>query len=266
MTGDVNLWVNEAAQQLFVAARERRPIASLKERPSGSDGNALGLAYKVQQALIARHLAEGDRVVGYKVAITSRRKLAELSLASPIAGKLLASASVPSGGAVPAGALIRPRIEPEVAFVMDKPLRGPHCTIVDVARAVAYVAPAFEILDARYPPGAFNAFAAVADNVSASRHVLGPQQFALSGLDLARIGCVLHRNGDIVATGAGGQVLGHPMQSVVELVNDLATRDEALEAGAIVLAGGLIEAMPVQAGDHLRASFHTLGDVSVSFG
>jgi len=265
MANDIDLWISNTARRLFAAARERSPIAESNERTSEDREQRLAAAYDVQHALIAQHLTEGDRVVGYKVAITSRSKLAELSLASPIVGKLLATGSVPSGGTVSADMLIRPRIEPEVAFVMDKPLRGPHCTVVDVARALAYVAPAFEILDSRYLPGAFDAFAAVADNVSASKYVLGPQQISLSSVDLPLIGCLLHRNGEIVATGAGGQVLGHPIQSVVALVNDLAIRGEALEAGAIILAGGLIEARQVQPGDHWRASFHTLGEVSVSF-
>lgn len=258
MNNDAKLWANEAAKHLFTAARERSPIAALSVPKSSAEVDALNLAYWVQKQLVAQYLADGDRIVGYKVAITTRYKLKQLSLNSPITGKLLASAAVSNGGAIYSNLLIKPRIEPEIAFVIDKPLRGPHCTIVDVSRAVAYVTPSLEILDARYIPGPFQVFAAVADNVSSSRHVLGSQQHPLADLDLPRIGCILQRNGDIVATGAGGQVLGHPLQSVVELVNDLSTRGEMLEAGNIVLAGGLIEAMPVQSGDHVLASFHTL--------
>ncbi|GAA4329042.1 fumarylacetoacetate hydrolase family protein [Pigmentiphaga soli] len=253
------------ARQLYEAAGTRVPIA----RPSDArpDGTAsLAGAYRIQQALIGRHMAAGDRIVGYKVAITTRARLAAMSLAAPLAGKLLAGAGVASGGSIAADALIGPRIEPEVAFVMKRSLRGPFCTFDDVYRATAHVAPALEILDSRYVPGPFDAYSAVADNVSSARHVIGTQRCALDGLDLARVGCALYRNGEVLATGAGAQVLGHPAYAVVELVNDLATRGEGLEEGMVVMTGGWVEASAANAGDDFRASFHTLGDVSVRFG
>jgi 2-keto-4-pentenoate hydratase len=85
-------------------------------------------------------------------------------------------------------------------------------------------------------------------------------------LDLSLTGCLLHRNGRLVDTGAGGAVLGgSPVNALVWLVNVLGERGASLEAGHVVLPGSVTAAIPVYPGDTVSATFDRIGTVSISF-
>jgi 2-keto-4-pentenoate hydratase len=68
---------------------------------------------------------------------------------------------------------------------------------------------------------------------------------------------------DLVATAAGAARLGQPAEAVAPLANALGARSRKLEAGWIVLAGGLTEAQPLQPGTQLDATFARLGRVGL---
>ena len=259
------VWVGQVADRLALAERSRQPVPTLEKESPWDGAWPLSAAYAVQDELRRRHVHGGERLVGHKVAITTRSKLQAFGLASPIAGYLRASGLLHDGGVCDTSTLSRPRIEPELAFVLRRPLQGPGCSVADVMAATECVACAFEIIDSRYEAGPFHLFSAVADNVSTARHVIGPASRRLEELDLGCMGTVLRRNGEIVATGASGQVLGHPAVAVAELVNSLAERGMLLEAGALVLTGGIIDAIPVSAGDCISARFQGLGELSIRF-
>jgi 2-oxo-3-hexenedioate decarboxylase len=258
-------WLRSVAGQIDLAEREAQPFASLDRHDGWDPGRDLAQAYQIQDEVRALREAAGERYTGFKIAITTRRKLAAFGLASPVVGRLRASGLVHDGAHCSTDGLIHPRIEPELAFIMGRELRGPGCSVADVLAATQNIACAFEILDSRFTPGAFHVFSAVADNVSTARHVIGAASRRIEDLSLDCMGTVLHLNGEVVATGASAQVLGHPAIAVAELVNFLAARGASLPAGATVLTGGIIDAMPVKRGDHLRARFQGLGEVSVTF-
>ena len=60
------------------------------------------------------------------------------------------------------------------------------------------------------------------------------------------------------------QVLGHPARSLAKLANLLYENEMELEAGQIVLTGAIISSRKVFRGDKVRASFETLGDISMN--
>lgn len=84
-------------------------------------------------------------------------------------------------------------------------------------------------------------------------------------LDLATLGVVFEKNGEIVCVGTGAAVLGNPAASVAMLANVLTERGEAIPAGSIVPTGGLTEPIPVTPGDHVRLRVQHLGPVSLRF-
>jgi len=85
------------------------------------------------------------------------------------------------------------------------------------------------------------------------------------GLDLRTVGMVLEKNGEVAATAAGAAVLGHPAQAVAWLANKLAAYGISLHKGEVILSGSLTAAIPVAAGDFIRADFGALGDVKTKF-
>ncbi|MDE2255648.1 MAG: 2-oxo-3-hexenedioate decarboxylase [Betaproteobacteria bacterium] len=222
-------------------------------------------AYAVQDALRERQIARGARVIGYKIGLTSLAKMKQMGVNSPVFGCLLDAHALPDGGSADTAALIHPKVEPEIAFVLERELKGPDCHIGAVLAATAFVLPGIEIIDSRYRDFKFDLKSVIADNTSAARFVIGGQPLAIAGADLRTIGIVLERNGESVAFGAGAAVLGNPAVAVAMLANHLAARGESIPAGAVILSGGITEAVAVRPGDNVTLRIHGMGSISVRF-
>jgi len=222
-------------------------------------------AYAVQDAIRRRKLARGSRLVGLKCGLTSRAKMKQMGVETPCWGFLVDEYAVADGGEIDCKQLIHPKIEPEIVFVMKSPLQGPGCHIGAVLAATDFVMPGMEIIDSRYRDFKFDLKSVVADNCSSSRFVVGGRPADVRDLDLRTLGIVMEKNGEPVALGAGAAVLGHPAASVAMLVNMLAARGERLEAGMIVLTGGITEAIAVKPGDSVTLRAQGLGSTSVRF-
>jgi 2-oxo-3-hexenedioate decarboxylase len=221
--------------------------------------------YAIQHEIRRRKMARGTQIVGMKAGLTSRAKMKQVGVENPSYGFLADYFAVPDGGEVERIKLIHPRVEPEIAFVLKKALRGPGCHIGSVLAATDFVMPALEIIDSRYQNFKFDFPSVVADNSSSSRFVLGGRARPVEDLDLRTIGMVMERNGKPFSFGAGAAVLGHPALAVALVVNLLARRDEGLEAGTMILTGGITEAVACDVGDHVSLRMQDLGSVSVRF-
>jgi 2-keto-4-pentenoate hydratase len=106
----------------------------------------------------------------------------------------------------------------------------------------------------------------VADNAASARAVLGGALVPVDDLDLRLVGMVASSGGEVLATGAGARVLGHPAASVAWLANALADSGQQLDAGTFVLSGSLAPAIPARPGETFTVEFDRLGTVSVVFG
>lgn len=250
------------AQHLEGAQLDARTVPQLTiEYPALTTGDA----YDIQDAIRQIKEQRGDMTVGYKAGLTSRAKMAQMGVGTPCYGFLSSSFVVADGEAIKASELIHPRVEPEIAFMLKHPLRGPNCHIGQVFAATEVIVPALEVIDSRYRDFKFDLASVVADNSSSARFVLGAQAVQATGLDLRTLGIVLEKNGVPVAFGAGAAVLGNPAASVAMLANMLGERGLELPAGSLVLTGGITEAIGAAAGDVLTMHGHGLGQVSVRF-
>jgi len=248
------------AQRLFEAQRERRAIEPLTAERAISEREA----YDVQWALLAEHLAQGGKLAGKKTGLTSLAKQRQMNTNEPLYGYVIDRTILADGAQVSRADFIHPRVECEIAFLMAGRLHGPNVSGSQVLAATRYVMPALEIIDSRFAAFKFTLPDVIADNASAARVVLGGSARSPEGLDLRLVGMLMEINGELVATGSGGAVLGHPADSVAWLVNKMAEMDAGgLEAGDVVMAGGLGEAFPLEAGDYVRAEFAHLGSVGV---
>ncbi len=222
-------------------------------------------AYKIQYLLRQRKITQGHKIIGLKMGLTSWAKMKQMGVSSPSYAFLSDDYSIPEGAAIPCAELIHPRVEAEIAFVTKKPIQGPGCHIATVLAATDYVIPALEIIDSRYENFRFDLPSVIADNASSARFVVGGISREVDGLDLKTIGVVLEKNGEVVETGAGAAVLGHPAASVAMLANMLAARGESIPEGCLILTGGITAAVAAKAGDTLSARYQGLGSVSVRF-
>jgi len=254
--------IGELAAQLEAAALSHRTVAKLTE---SEPQLSLPDAYEVQWSLRNRRVAAGRRVTGLKMGLTSRAKMKQMGVESPIYGFLLDEYYAAPDAELATSKLIHPRVEPEIALVTRRELQGPGCTIAHAMACIDFALPALEIIDSRYSGFKFDLPSVVADNASSAFYVAGGACCRIQDLDLRTLGVVLEKNGEGVAFGAGAAVLGHPAWSLAMLANLLAQREQTIPAGTFVMTGGITEAVAAQAGDHFAARFQQLGSLSIRF-
>ncbi|NIY48711.1 2-oxo-hept-4-ene-1,7-dioate hydratase [Cedecea colo] len=228
-------------------------------------------AYAIQSAWVKQKIANGRRVIGWKIGLTSKAMQYALNIATPDSGVLFDDMVFEDGASIPADRFIQPRIEAEIAFVMKAPLKGPDITIADVMNATDYIAPALEILDTRIvrkdPVTGYarTIIDTVSDNAANAGIVLGGQVFKPDAVDMRWMGAIVSRNGLVEETGLGAGVLNHPARGIVWLVRRLAQYGDSIEAGQVVLAGSFIRPIEARHGDTLSADFGPHGTVSCFF-
>lgn len=251
----------DLGEALYHAEVTQRPVEPLTKRfPAMTPAEA----YMVQQVMLAK-LHAGKTILGRKVGLTSKAMQQMLGVDQPDYGVLADDMVVEDGGDCPMAGLIQPKIEPEIAFILARDLRGPGLTAAAVLDATEYVAAALEIVDSRIINWQIKLADTIADNASSARYVLGKNRVAPGQLDLRLVGMVMEKNGQLADTGAGAAALGHPAEAVAWLGNKLAEFGEYLKAGEVILPGALCRAIEVKQGDVVRAEFAGLGQVSVRF-
>ncbi|MFJ2770543.1 2-keto-4-pentenoate hydratase [Streptomyces sp. NPDC087300] len=236
------------------AIAERLDAAALDARtlPGGTTGlTTTEDAYATQRALVARKMARGERVTGFKLGFTSLAKMRQMGVSDLIHGRITDAMEIADGGRYDVSGLIHPRVEPEVAFLLGATLRPGG----DPAAAVAAVAPALEVIDSRYDGFTFSLPEVVADNTSAAGYAVGPWS-ALA--DLANLGVLLELEGRLAQSGSTAAILGHPLRALAAA----ARLAGELPAGTVVLAGAATAAVPLPPGTHVRATVAGLGSVS----
>jgi len=260
--------IRVAAESLHRAEKSRTQIRQLSLQ---FPDITIEDAYAIQQAWIEIKLAEGRVVKGHKIGLTSKAMQSALNIDEPDSGVLLDDMFFADGGLVPSDRFIATRVEAELAFIMNKRLAGPGCTLFDVLNATDFVVPALEILDTRIErvdpetKATRKIFDTIADNAANAGIVLGGRPLRPLDADLRCIGALCFRNGQLEETGLAAGVLNHPATAVAWLANKIAGNGLALEAGQVVLAGSFIRPIEARKGDTIQADYGAYGSVSCYF-
>jgi len=251
--------IGTLAERLDTAAFEVEPVAQFD--PEGR--MPLATAYAVQAASIQRRSARGEVRVGVKMGFTSRAKMVQMGMKDVIWGRLSSSMLVEEGSSVPFERFIRPRAEPEIAFLLKRDLPG-RVSEPEALAAVEAIAPALEIIDSRYIDFKFSLPEVIADNASSSGFVVGP--WGDPHQEFGNLGMVVTIDGATVQVGSTAALLGHPVRSLVAAARLCAEAGEPLRAGSIVMAGGCTPAEWFQRGQHVRLEMERLGVASFDVG
>ncbi len=253
---------DELAAELAQAERSREPIAPLTAAYPDLD---VVDAYEIQLINIRQRVAEGARVVGHKVGLSSKAMQQMMGVDEPDYGHLLDEMQVFEDTPVKAGRYLYPRVEVEVGFILSADLPGAGCTEADVLAATEALVPSIELIDSRITDWKIALCDTIADNASSAGFVLGEARVSPRDLDVKTIDAVLTRNGEVVAEGRSDAVLGNPVTSVSWLARKVESFGVRLRKGDIVLPGSCTRAIDVRAGDNFVAEFAGLGSVRLSF-
>ena len=254
--------IRRFGDELYEALVAGQTIPNLRDREPGM---TIVDAYQIQAQMIARRLAAGETVVGKKIGVTSKAVQQAIGVFEPDFGILTSAMVYPDGANIPAGTLIQPKAEGEIAFVLKRDLVGPGITAAEVLSATDYVSACFEIVDSRIKGWDIRIQDTVADNASCGVYVLGPDKVDPRDVDLALAGMVAERNGEIAVTGAGAAVQGSPANAVAWLANTLGRLGTPLLAGETILSGALAPMFLFEAGDTLTMRIGGIGACSISF-
>lgn len=255
--------ITQIATELYLAEKHTTPVQRFVDRFPELDE---ALAYQVQEALIEiKCKEEQTKRVGRKLGLTSKAKQIMMGVHEPSYGVLLESMQLFAGEPISLSPLIHAKAEPEIAFIFNKEVKGPSVSVADVLAATEFVAPAIEIIDSRFHGFSFTLADAVADNSSSARFIIGDRFYAPDQVDLKLMGMVFKKNGEVVSTGAGAAVMGHPARAVAWMANRLYKIGQSIKPGEVVLSGSLSGAVSIAPGDQFTASFDGIGSVEAVF-
>ncbi len=211
-----------------------------------------------------QHQAQG-RVTGKKVGLTAKSVQLQLGITEPDYGLLFAGMEHLDHDDVPFDAFIAPKVEAEVAFIMDRDLSAEPASFAEFVACVAYTLPAIEIVDSVIKDWQISLVDTVADNASAARYVLGNQPVRLGTIELQKIDMQLWINHSVAVVGNGTVCMGHPLRAAYWLACTMAKHGQPLKAGEVILSGSLGPMKSVAAGDIIHAQLGKLGFVNCRF-
>jgi 2-oxo-hept-3-ene-1,7-dioate hydratase len=260
--------VTELACRLYEARKNRTQLRHFsREYPQMTIDDG----YTIQREWVKLELADGRRIKGRKIGLTSRAMQQASQINEPDYAPLMDDMFFETGSEIPVDRFIAPRVEVELAFILEKPLRGPGVTLTDVLRATAYVIPALEIIDARIEQfdretrAPRKVFDTIADFAANAGIVTGGRPVRPDAFDLRWVGALLYKNAVIEETGLAAGVLNHPATGVAWLANKIAPYDEQLNPGDVVLGGSFTRPTQAVRGDVLHADYGPLGNISMRF-
>lgn len=225
----------------------------------------LSVGLSIQHRINTLRLARGDRPRGYKIGFTNRSIWPVYGVDAPIWAPvwqatlddtiLLAETPALAAAGRPLSRFVRPRLEPEIVLGLRAAPRS--AALADVAAAIDWVAPGFEIVQSPFHDWQFSAAEAFAAQGLHGALLVGPRRRVRSPETLpallTALSLTLSCDGRLVASGSGSAVLDGPVQALAHLVRQLAAHPPPadafrLGAGSIVTTGTLTDAQPLAPG------------------
>jgi 2-keto-4-pentenoate hydratase len=252
--------VAAAAHRLRTAAATGVPCAPVRDLLGEHD---VDLAYAVQRRLTGERLAEGARVTGRKIGLTSAAVQRQFGIDQPDFGVLFADMDVSGPGEVPSARLLQPRAEAEIAFVLGADLDADQLDLPAVRAAVDHAVAALEIVDSRIAD--WDITDTVADNASSGLYLLGDRRVPLDEFEPATVSMRLSVDGRPASEGTGAACLGDPLRALLWLAKVARDLGDPLRAGQVVLSGALGPVVAARPGSTVLAEISVLGSVSATF-
>jgi 2-oxo-3-hexenedioate decarboxylase len=257
--------IRAIAARLMDAQDGATMLAPIAAATPGFDVDA---AYDVLHEIESRRIAHGWRSVGRKIGFTNRTIWPRYGVYQPMGARVWSHTVqyAKSGRATQSLAgFVQPRIEPEVVFKLAAPL-GAGADARTVLAATEWIAAGFEIVQSHFPDWKFDAAdCTAAFGLHAALTVGEPCAIDATKRDtivavLPRFRATLRKDGVVVDTGVGANVLDSPALAVAHLANVLARypAHPPLQPGEIVTTGTITDAWPVTPGERWSSDYGEL--------
>ncbi|MEM5427716.1 2-keto-4-pentenoate hydratase [Cupriavidus oxalaticus] len=250
------------AGRLNAAELSRQPIGPIRGEIAQDD---MATAYAIQQTNVDARVANGERIVGRKIGLTSLAVQKQLGVDQPDFGALFAGMAYGDDQPMPLSRLIQPKVEAEIALVLARDLTHEQHTFADIIDATAYALAAIEVVDSRIQGWDIRFVDTVADNASSAMFVLGSRPVSLRDIDLTACAMTLTRDGELLSRGSGAACLGNPLNAAVWLANRMVRLGTPLRAGDVLLTGALGPMVAVTRPGTFTAQIEGLGSVRATF-
>ncbi len=257
-----NETIAAAAKRLRDADETKVPCAPVRDLIGAED---IAAAYAVQQINSNLRLESGAKVIGHKIGLTAPVVQKRFSIDQPDFGLLWHDTEVLNGGEISVSALMQPKAEAEIAFVLGKDLNKEMLTSIDILNAVEYAVAAIEIVGSRIENWDIKITDTIADNASGSHWVIGHQPVKLEKLDLINCQMRMENKGELVSEGLGKACLGSPINALLWLAQKMVSMGKSLKAGDLILSGAVGPMVNAAVGDQFNMTIEGLGAVNVSF-
>ena len=225
-----------------------------------------------RRRLVERIEASDNRIVGYKAGLTSKALQERFGATAPVRGVLLEKMLLADGAEVPADFGARPMVEADLmVMVRDGAALHKAKSYLEILAALSHVVPFIELPDLLVAEGEkLSAPLIVSLNVGARLGVSGkgvPVQatgeFA-AALAAMRV-VVTDQNGKPLGRAMGDAILGHPLNAVLWLVQDLERSGVKLKSGDLLSLGAFTAPFPPKPGLGITVRYEGLpGNPAVS--
>ncbi|MBN3766019.1 2-keto-4-pentenoate hydratase [Burkholderia sp. Ac-20365] len=254
--------IQSIATRLREAEASRQPVKPVRDEIPAHDA---ALAYAIQQVNVDLRCERGERIVGRKIGLTSLAVQTQLGVDQPDFGTLFASMAYGDNQPIPLSTLIQPKVEAEIALVLERDLTAEKHTYADLIGATAYALAAIEVVDSRVQNWDIRFTDTVADNASSARFVLGSRPVLLRDVDLSACAMTLAQDGEVLSRGNGSACLGNPLNAAAWLADRMVQLGTPLRAGDIVLTGALGPMVAVKQPGTYTVQIEGLGSVRAAF-
>lgn len=249
------------AQDLFTALQSGEAIEPIRDLIA----NDIATAYAIQEKVVNMRVADGEKIVGKKIGLTSPAVQKQLGVDQPDYGVLFKAMDVSTMETVSMDLLMQPKVEGELAFVLGEDLIGPEISMEQLKSAIKEVRASIEIVGSRIKDWNIKISDTIADNASGSHYVLGQTPLALDQVQTAKVAMSLWKNGDLASEGNGAACMGDPLNAALWLAQTMARNGRPLLAGEVLLSGALGPMVPVVSGDQFRLDIDGFEPITLKF-
>lgn len=259
---------HERINAILRAMQAREPVRGLRADLSLADAEC------GQRRLVEKLASSGNRIVGYKVGLTSRAAQERIGAGGPVRGVLLERMLLGDGAEVPADFGARPALEPDLLVVVKDSAIHQAKTPVEALRSLSLVIPFIELPDLVVAEGEkLSPSLLVLLNVGARLGIVGKGVPVEATPEFARALAAMRvsvrdRDGRELASGTGAAILDHPLEAVLWLARDLERSRIRLKSGDLLSLGSFTAPLAPRPGLALSVRYEGLPgnpEVSVRF-